>query len=256
MLDEKIRLLLVDDDESFVSVLSQQLQEEYGYDTTIATSAKEAIEKIRSSRRSFDLILLDYMMPEMTGINFLQWLVEQKVRTPVVMLTAAGSEQVAVEAMKLGAYDYVRKELIDIPHLDILIRATHERHLYRVDREMEEERLREIQLNKEATERARDVINAITPTISSALAGMSLALETRGEEILQKLPPSERREVKMLFDELSRYEKMLVASTKGLMGLFQIVYTHYTGMPVIENIRSEFEAEVRGVRETSESGRR
>lgn len=255
MLNDKIRLLLVDDDESFVNVLSMQLRDEYGYDTTAVTSAREAIEKIRASRRGFDLILLDYMMPEMTGLNFLQWMVEQKVRIPVVMLTAAGSEQVAVEAMKLGAYDYVRKELIDIPHLDILIRATHERHLYRIDREVEEERLREIQLNKEATERARDVINAITPTITTALAGMSSTLETKGEEILQKLPPAERREVKMLFDELSRYEKMLTASTKGLMGLFQIVYTHYTGMPIIENIKSEFEAEVRGVGEPKEDRR-
>ncbi len=256
MLTEKIRILLVDDEESFVNVLALQLREEYNFDTTVTYSAKEAIAEIKKSRYGFDIILLDYMMPEMTGINFLQWMVEQKNRTPVVMLTAAGSEQVAVEAMKLGAYDYVRKELIDIAHMDVLIRATHERHMYRVDREIEEERLREIVLNKEATERARDVINAITPTVSTALAGMSTALETKGEEILKKLPQAERRELRTLFEELNRYERMLVASTKGLMGLFQIVYTHYTGMPIIENIRSEFEAEVRGVREATEIGKR
>ena len=106
MNQNKLNLLLVDDEETFVKVLALHLKDNYGYCTTIAFSGREAIKAIEESRTGFDVILLDYKMPEMNGLNVLQWMLEQKNQTPVVMLTGAGSEEVAVEALKLGAYDY------------------------------------------------------------------------------------------------------------------------------------------------------
>src|SRR5512140_423859 len=150
---ESLNILLVDDEETFVKMLAFHLKDHYGYRTTSVNSGREAVEMIEQTRSGFDVILLDYMMPDMNGLNVLQWMLEQKNLTPVIMLTAAGSEHIAVEALKLGAYDYVRKELIDINHLDILIRGTHERHMYRVSELMEQEKMKEMALNNDATER-------------------------------------------------------------------------------------------------------
>lgn len=255
MPDIGLEVLLVDDDESFVKVLSLQLSEEYGHRTTVAFSGKEAIGIIERRRSGFDVILLDYMMPEMTGLGFLQWMVEQRNETPVIMLTAAGSEEVAVEAMKLGAYDYVRKEQIDIPHLDLLIKSTYERRQYRIARSLEEEQLREMKLNKEATDRVRDVINAIMPTMNTALAGIGGEVESNGEQLRKQLSGEQRKEFESFMRDISHYHRMMDAAAKGLMGLFQIVYAHHSGMPEIEKIKSQFESSLRDGKDLVESKR-
>src|SRR3989339_594610 len=101
-------VLLADDDDSFRSVIKQVLTSTGKYRVHPCESGDQAIEALRQER--FDVVIVDYKMPGLTGLNVLQWMHEEKIDTPVIMMTAAGSESVAVEAMKLGAYDYVRKE--------------------------------------------------------------------------------------------------------------------------------------------------
>lgn len=244
---ENLSLLLVDDEETFVKMLAFHLGDHYGYRTSTAFSGKEAIEMIEHAHTGFDVILLDYVMPEMNGLNVLQWMLEQKNQTPVIMLTAAGSEHVAVEALKLGAYDYVRKELIDIPHLDILIRGTHERHLYRVAEMLEQEKMKEMAMNNDATERVRRVVNAITPKLNSALAQLAVNAENEPKALLEKLPENEREELKKIFSDMQRNVQTLETATRGLLGLFELLYAHYTGIPEIESIKHWFETKLQAV---------
>ncbi|HTP79232.1 MAG TPA: response regulator [Bacteroidota bacterium] len=240
MLGEHLRVLLVDDDESFVNLLGHSLEEEYRYEVRITHSVREAISAVETSQRGFDVILLDYMMPELTGLNFLQWMYEQKNETPVVVLTGAGSEEVAVEAMKLGAYDYARKEQIELRHLDILIKSTHERHLFRVERSLEEERGREMILNKEATDKVRDVINAITPSLHSALASLNLAIEA-GFSGAGNGVAGRRRE------ELHRQLRVLETGIRGLLSVYQLLYAHHSEAADIDRIRDDVQKRIQAV---------
>lgn len=241
---ENLSILLVDDEETFVKMLAYHLKDQYGYKTTVTFSGKEAIQMIENSHTGFDVVLLDYLMPEMNGLNVLQWMLEQKNQTPVIMLTAAGSEHVAVEALKLGAYDYVRKELIDIPHLDILIRGTNERHMYRVSEEMEKEKLTEMAQNNDATERARRVVNAITPKLNSALAQLAVSVEFDPKTLLGRLPENEREDFKKLLGDIQRSVQTLETATRGLLILFELLYAHRSGIPEIENIKHWFETKL------------
>ena len=138
-----LRVLLVDDEESYVKVVGLGLREESGMDVVVASSGQEAINLLQSSRDPFHVVVLDYLMPGLSGIDVLRWMHRSGNETPAFILTAAGSESTAVEAMKLGAYDYCRKEDTDLQHLVTLIRATHERHMFRVTSILEEERARE-----------------------------------------------------------------------------------------------------------------
>jgi DNA-binding NtrC family response regulator len=99
-------ILLVDDEESILKVLSLDLKEE-GYAVDSAGSGKEAIEKLEASH--YDLIITDLNMEGMNGIQVMQEAKKMKPEIMVMMLTAYGSLDSAVDALRLGASDYLLK---------------------------------------------------------------------------------------------------------------------------------------------------
>jgi DNA-binding response OmpR family regulator len=236
-----LRILLIDNDKEFVSAFADQLKAEFNHDAFIVPSAIQATQMLATMSKGVDVILVDYEMPEMDGLEFLRWMKKNNNQTPVVMLTAAGSELVAVEAMKLGAYDYVRKEHLDLKHLGHVLEATSERHQFRITQEFDEEQLREIGLNRQATDKARDVLNTITPPLNTALANIDYEIEVKGEEVLQELDPSSREKVKILFQEVLKEIKVLEMSVRGLLTLYRILYAHHKEEEEIEEIRKDVE---------------
>ena len=102
----KIKILVVDDELSMREFLSILLERE-GYDVTVAGSAEDALRTMESAL--FDLVLSDVNMPGLSGIELLARIKEKSPETAVLMLTAFSTADQAVEAMKLGAYDYIGK---------------------------------------------------------------------------------------------------------------------------------------------------
>lgn len=242
-------VLIVDDDEHFRTFFSAVMQDEFGHRTVTVPSGTEALEILRNGRASFDIMFLDYFMPAMTGLEVMKAMKEERIDIPVVMLTGAGNESIAVEAMKLGAYDYLRKEEIDIPHLGAVIEATRERHMFRVARELEEEQAKEIILNKEATEKVRSVINAITPAMNSALADIAVELEIHARNALDGIPEGERRtRIQSVFNELKRQVNVLESGIRGLLNLYQLVYARHEMSSAIDEIEKELEERIRNLR--------
>jgi sigma-B regulation protein RsbU (phosphoserine phosphatase) len=106
-------ILLVDDEELNREGLARRL-ERHGYAVTGAKNGREAIERL--GERHFDLVLLDIMMPGMGGLEVLKFLrrVDSLLELPIIMVTARGESEDVVEALELGANDYVTKPL-DFP---------------------------------------------------------------------------------------------------------------------------------------------
>lgn len=242
-------VLIVDDDEHFRKFFSAVMQDEFGHRTVTVPSGIEALEILRHGKAFFDIMFLDYFMPTMTGLEVMKAMREGRIDIPVVMLTGAGNESIAVEAMKLGAYDYLRKEAIDIPHLGAVIEATRERHMFRVARELEEEQAKEIILNKEATEKVRSVINAITPAMNSALADIAVELEIHARNALDGIPEGEQRtRIQSVFNELKRQGNVLESGIRGLLNLYQLVYARHEMTSAIDEIEKELEERIRNLR--------
>lgn len=239
---EQLHVLLVDDEGFFISLLASQLKDEYGINTETAFSGKEAMERISNATRAYDVILMDYMMPEISGLNVLQWMHEQKNQTPVVMLTAAGSETVAVEAMKFGAYDYVRKEHVDIRRLAIVIQSTHERHLFRISKELELEREREIRLNLEATEKVRDLLNLMAPRLNGDFASIGAGLDSFAGPIREELSEAGRERFDVILEELRSHFSSIENGVRGLFNLYKVMYARHTEDQEIESIKGAFES--------------
>ena len=100
------KILIVDDEADIALILKLQL-EDFGFKTVRARDGIEALEHI--AREKFSLILLDIKMPRMDGMQVLDKVRQDFPDTGVVMMTAHGSEDIAVEAMKKGAIDYIAK---------------------------------------------------------------------------------------------------------------------------------------------------
>jgi two-component system, NtrC family, response regulator PilR len=100
------RILVVDDEESMRQLLEIALGKE-GYRIALAESGKKATELFDKS--SYDLVISDIKMPDMSGVEVLRHIKETDPTIPVIMMTAYASAETAVEALRLGAYDYLTK---------------------------------------------------------------------------------------------------------------------------------------------------
>ncbi|GEM_PF-271568 len=101
-----IRVLLVDDEELFLEITSEALCE-LGCEVATAQSGEKALERMESE--FFEVLVLDVCMPDMDGLQILHRIKEKRPTQQVVMLTGHGSIQVAIDAMKLGAFDFILK---------------------------------------------------------------------------------------------------------------------------------------------------
>ena len=119
-----IRVLVVDDEQSMRELLAIMLRQA-GYEVTLADGGEAAVETL-SKGESFDLVVTDLRMRKVDGLAVLKAAKEFSPRTVVLMVTAFASTETAVEAMKLGAYDYVTKPF-KLDELKLTVRNALER---------------------------------------------------------------------------------------------------------------------------------
>jgi DNA-binding response OmpR family regulator len=137
------RILIVDDERDIVAVLSRNFIRE-GFDVFTASNGHEAM--ITAIEKRPGIVLLDYNLPSLDGLDVLKELKKEMPEVMVIVVTGMGSEDVAVEAMKRGAKDYVRKPF-DLIKLTKLVRlcldeyyhgllATNSEYVYPLDNEV------------------------------------------------------------------------------------------------------------------------
>jgi len=115
------RILVVDDEPDIRRLVCEILQDE-GYEVAMAENASAARDLKKSYHPS--LILLDIWMPDADGITLLkEWVAEDSILCPVIMMSGHGSVEAAVEATRLGAYDFLEKPLSMAKLLLIVERA-------------------------------------------------------------------------------------------------------------------------------------
>ena len=101
-------ILVVDDEQNILSSISTALGLE-GYEVEVAGSAEIALDKLR--RQSFDAILLDVQLPRMDGLELLDTIRERRIEAPVIMMSGHGTIEVAMEAIRRGAVDFIEKPI-------------------------------------------------------------------------------------------------------------------------------------------------
>jgi DNA-binding response OmpR family regulator len=216
-----LHILFAEDEDSFRLALRRSLTEA-GFLVEAVVSGRDAIAAL--GVQVFDVIVLDYQMPDGSGLNVLQWMLEQKDETPAIILTGAGSEDIVVEAMKLGAYDYIRKDQVDLRHIPIIINGVHERHLFRREKE---------QRNRDF--RNRGSINGSIQAVEKAMISLSLVINNSltlvflnlQEFIRNHVVPYETAEnqprSQAAFDEIRKELEVVSSSMKSMLDLVSAI---------------------------------
>lgn len=167
----KSRILVVDDEESIREFLEIMLKKE-GYEITLAEDGQKAKDLL--TKKTFDMIISDLQMPHVTGIELLKHVKESYPDTVFMLITAFGTTETAVEAMKMGAYDYLTKPFkIDEVRLNIQ-NALRSRNLEVENRSLKKELVKEYSFqnmvgNSPAMHSIYDMVKRVAQTPTNVL---------------------------------------------------------------------------------------
>lgn len=220
---QPIRVLIVDDEPSFALALEMSLNMD-GFSATSVNAPEEATELLLNN--TYDVVVVDYSMPGMTGLEFMQWMRDHAIDTPVMMVTAAGSETVAVEAMKAGAKNYFRKDQIDSEQLANEITAVHERTRVQLARkELEEQRRQLAEREKElaSLQQFQQTVNSIGHFVENGLTGVIQKIQREGEAITSHLTDGQKERFERFLHDLKHEIELVSTGVKSMEDLSGLV---------------------------------
>ena len=139
------KLLVIDDSKRDILLLERILRqaEDAAFTLTHVESAQAGLHEL--GEQTYDLVLLDYYLPDMDGIAFLEEKQSRGLQAPVIMLTAFGQERLPVAALQAGALDYFRKDEVNSSLLGKAIRQAIEKSRLQAEALADAVRLRELE---------------------------------------------------------------------------------------------------------------
>jgi two-component system NtrC family sensor kinase len=122
-------ILIIDDSEQICHLLANYVLPDLGYRPIVAHTGRQGLQHLRAGLP--DLILLDLQLPDISGLDLLRLIAQEGYDVPVILMTAHGSENIAVEAFRLGARNYLIKPFSDTEARAVIDQALRERRLRR-----------------------------------------------------------------------------------------------------------------------------
>ena len=223
-----LRILFAEDEDSFRLSLSQFLTER-GFIVESVATGEDVFGLL--SKREFDVIVLDYEMPGKSGLNVLQWMVEQKCEVPAIVLTGAGSEHVAAEAMKLGAYDYIVKGQVDLHHVPIIINSVFERHLFKKEKEGKDRTLKIFDETRSSLKKIESAIVSLSHVANNSLAMLCLDFNGYVHDYADPhLTPETQPHSDVALEEIKKDIDALNSTIKSMLNLASAMHNKLSRM--------------------------
>ncbi|MFQ5604867.1 MAG: ATP-binding protein [bacterium] len=194
-MEGSIKILLIEDDLHLADMVRQRMQKfNPQFEVATTTSGDSCLKMLNQKEEVFGAIILDYQLPDCNGLDLLSEIEKANIDTPVVVVSGQGSEQVAVEALKKGAYDYLVKDTSFLTVLPKVIQKTIENYHLELKLKESEHKYRHI------FEKANDAILIINPQNMNILETNIKATEIlkyQKDELIglpfQELYPEEQR---------------------------------------------------------------
>ena len=262
----KARILVIDDEPVVCKSCSRILSEE-GHEVEMALSGSQGLERIRT--RSFDVVLVDLKMPDMSGMEVLKRIKEEIPEAVVLMITGYSTVKTAVEAMKLGASDYVPKPFTPDELAMVVQQALEKRQLLHENAYLRRELkvrygLGEIVGDSEGMQEIYTLIRRVAPTRSTVLI---YGESGTGKELIARAihRHSERKNGPFVTADCGTFSQSLLESelfghVKGAFtgatatrpGLFDIADGGTLSLDEVSNIPLETQSKLLRVLETQE----
>jgi DNA-binding response OmpR family regulator len=231
------RTILFAEDEPSFRLAAYTFLSSQGYQVEVCESGRAAIEALSHSQ--FDVVILDYRMPEMTGLNVLQWMHEQKSEIPVIMLTGAGSESIAVEALKLGAYDYILKDHLEFHHLPIVINGVYERYLFRREKKLREDYEHHRDNNRTTLKLFHSTLSSLSHILKNSLSLLALSLEEDFKPLLPAMSQEGQQHLQSTIEEMRQQFDLISSGIDSLLTLSHAIHEKLAGAKSYEDIQQD-----------------
>lgn len=179
-----IRILYMEDDPGLSALLRKSLQRR-GFVVDTAANGEEGLAMVEAN--SYDLLLVDYNMPFMGGMDVLKALSSKGLPAPLIMVTGEGNEAIAVQALKLGASDYIVKDM-EMRYLDLLAPVI-DQVLYK--QQLIKERNRMQEAVRESEERYRKLVDLSPDGIALHVKGNLVFINAAGARLIGAPDPAE-----------------------------------------------------------------
>ncbi|MCZ6775022.1 MAG: response regulator [Ignavibacteria bacterium] len=197
-----INLLFVDDDTGYIAV-AQQLLSKYQakkFNVVWKQDGKSATEEL-SKNTSIDMVLIEYYLPEINGLDVTRSIREKKIEVPIIFLTSSRDFRLAIEAMKYGVEDYIVKD----DAVDSVLPRTIVNILERVylKRKIAQQQKADL-IAKKRTDAIRELVVTVCHEFNNPLAAMKISTDILSR---QQLSPEEKQLVKELDKNIGLVEK-------------------------------------------------
>lgn len=212
---DPIKILVVDDEESILGFLKELLEGE-GFEVITAVNAEEALRHLKA--QPLNLVLTDIKMPDLTGMDLIEVIRALKPEAEVIIMTAHASLDTAIQAIQLGAYDYLIKPFEDIQHvMSVVKRAVERERLAAENRRLVEDLKQKNEELAQATKRAAILLTE-AHTFSEKVMGLFSSenleeVEQRTVEVLSHLMKG--RPV-VLFDYSMETQELVGCKASGM----------------------------------------
>lgn len=235
-------ILVVDDNEDLLNLLKNHILARLNYHVVCAWDGKQGLQKAQEINP--DVILLDINMPRMTGMELLSALRDYDIKAPVVLMTGNGSEHIAVQAFRLGVFDYLTKPFSPNEVADAINRAL------QVARLTEEKQ--ELMRTLAAADAVRQTVVTLAHYINNQLMVVNGGLELCEDLLQDPLPKDPAASLQILLD--SRQGVRQIGAVLAVMKkLTKLELTTYHDKIRMLNIEAAVKAELTHMMERSSS---
>jgi DNA-binding NarL/FixJ family response regulator len=232
-------ILLVEDEDSLRLSMEIKLKVDNRYGVVSCATGEEAIELLKENK--FDIVLLDYRLPGISGLEVLKWMHNKKILTPVIILSGIEPGSIPLDAMRFGAYQYIKKHNLDFEVLLLDIESVYERYLYRMEllrKEKEDFAQRQKQEEMNTLRMYQDNVTSVGKFVVDGLTSIRRKIE-HNRAYLTSAADENRESSETGFEELIKDIDLILSGVQSMVNLSTFVAKKLDGFDTSAGIKDK-----------------
>jgi len=230
-------ILLVEDEDTLRLSMEIKLKMDNRYGVVSCATGEEAIDLLKGHK--FDIVLLDYRLPGISGLDVLKWMHHEKIVTPVIILSGIESGSIPLDAMRFGAYQYIKKQNLDFAVLILDIESVYERYLYRMELLQKEKELfaqHQKQAEMDILRSYQDNVTSVGKFVVDGLSSIKRKIENTKTH-LASLVQGNKKPSELEIEDLIKDIDVILSGVQSMVNLSTFVAKKLDGLETGESLK-------------------